>query len=194
MVTRKQEVEQILADHFFWDKVLQITVHNDGTVDVSGDGSLVFKDDIGVTWNQLPFKFGKFSSNLMMAGAGLRTLEGFPEEIIDGRLVVSRNNLKNFKGGPKRVDDGVSARNMPYLTSLEGFPTQINGWVRLDYDPNLPLLRTLVAKKGIVLFPSGPRTERIENIMDKYAGQGRAAVIDCKRDLVAAGFEGNARW
>lgn len=194
MVTRKKEVEQILTDHFSWEPETKIKVRADGTVDVDGEGGLVFKDDSGVTWSNLPFKFGKFRGNLMMTGAGLETLEGFPEEIIDGRLVVSRNNLKNFKGGPKRADNGVSARNMPYLASLDGFPTQINGWVRLDYDPNLPLLRTLVAKKGILLFPTGERITRIENIMDKYAGQGRAAVIDCKRALVAAGFEGNARW
>jgi hypothetical protein len=30
--------------------------------------------------------------------------------------------------------------------------------------------------------------------MNKYAGQGKAAMFDCQKDLEDSGFEGNARW
>jgi hypothetical protein len=87
------------------------------------------------------------------------------------------------------------------LKSLEGLSTEIGGWIELTYDPKLPLLRTLVAKLGLVLrLPSEPTLEieaardAVNNIMFRYQGQGKRAMFDCQKELEDAGFGGNARW
>jgi hypothetical protein len=192
MVSRKQEVEDILASHFLWHPEKKVTVSDDGTVTVLGNGDFWINPEIKFPWTKLPFKFGEFAGNLGLTGAGLTSLEGFPKEISEGSLHVSQNRLTNFIGGPKRVEDSVVARDNP-LTSLDGFPQEIGTNVRLTYSPNLPLLRTLVANL-VVLFPHNDTTDKIEKIMDKYSKEGKRGVIRCQKELISAGFEGNAKW
>jgi len=85
------------------------------------------------------------------------------------------------------------------IKSLEGFPEKIGTQLELPYTKNLPLLRTLVAEE-ILLVPwdnsqeSADMAYKVEQILNKYAGQGKMAIFDCQKDLEDAGFEENARW
>jgi len=119
----------------------------------------------------------------------LNSLVGAPRNV-PGDFDCSHNQLTSLEGAPAAVGRLLSCLGNP-LTSLEGMPNSV-GIFEFTYSPTLPLLRSLVAKK-INVFPK-LETVAIQNILNKYAGQGRAGAIDCKRELVAAGFEGNARW
>ena len=68
----------------------------------------------------------------------------------------------------------------------------------LNYEPDLPLLKTLVANR--VEFTTGKtrvswdRIMQCQDILNKYAGKGKRVIFDAQKDLEDAGFEENARW
>jgi hypothetical protein len=68
----------------------------------------------------------------------------------------------------------------------------------LTYSPRLPLLRALVAKRGVRLWAGDELqtgdAEKVGEILNKYAGEGRRGIFKCKKALIEAGFSGNARW
>ena len=152
-----------------------------------------------VNYNQLTSLEGmpqNIRGNVEIAANQISSLVGCPEKI-KGDFLCSKNLLENFVGGPAIVLGEMDATGNP-LKSLEGFPTKLEK-VYLTYSPSLPLLRTIVCKRVILVPTSGWKDQnlllmKVEKILNKYAGQGRAGAIDCKRELVSSGFEGNARW
>lgn len=156
--------------------------------------------DFIVAYNQLTSLEGMpqdIRGNVDIARNQIDSLVGCPQKI-KGYFICRNNLLENFVGGPVEVLGEMDATENP-LKNLEGFPTKLEK-VYLTYYPSLPLLRTLVCKRVILVPTSGgwkdqnPLLMKVEKILNKYAGQGRAGVIDCKRELVSSGFEGNARW
>lgn len=108
-------------------------------------------------------------------------------------LNVSGNPLKNLKGIPAKL---IELKIIDCdLESLDGLQ-QVEK-VQLDWQPNLGLLKLLVAHR-IKLHPQKmEHTEAvnaIQLIMDKYAGQGQAGSLACAAELADAGFKGNAQW
>jgi hypothetical protein len=145
-------------------------------------------------------------------GNDLTTLEGAPTHV-GGRFKCSTNKLVSLKGGPKtvlgtfdceanlltnligapeHVGQDFACPDNP-LKSLQGAPDQINDQMILEYSPGLPVLRTLVAKRGCLLLNAPAEIRHILNDV-KFKGQGKAAAIACAAELVRAGFKGNARW
>lgn len=187
--------------------------HDDGTLTVDGWVSVKPNTEtFGLRFREVHGYFGSVDTKL-------RTMEGAPSvihgdlsirhcphlaefghglNVVQGLFRVEGTGLKSFVGGPKSVQLNIDCQNNPDLVSLEGFPTSVGSRVEITYTPTLPVLRLLVAPG--IWFSVDTKDEYIddgiavENILMKYAGQGRAAAIDCKRELVAAGFEGNARW
>jgi len=133
-----------------------------------------------------------------VSGNHIRDLAGFPESV-GGSIFLANNNLKSLRGLPETISDDLEIHGND-LASLEGFPRSVAGWVTLDYTPTMPLLRTLGALHVnlVVTTEHGGSAlkTKIQKILNdpRWIGQGRAGAIDCKRELVAAGFEGNARW
>jgi hypothetical protein len=126
----------------------------------------------------------------------LTSLEGGPKEV-GGDYLCWRNKLTSLVGAPERVGGRFEIYKNP-LTSLVGMPNFIGDAVSLSYHPALPLLRTLVAP-AIELsigadIVSLDRIYLCETILNKYAGEGKRGVIRCQKELIAAGFEGNAKW
>lgn len=190
-MVNKEKIWEQLYRFFYLDSIEGIDITDDGVINVHQ--GLQFRADEPLPDGVLPFQFGVVGGNLILANAGLTSLQGMPTEI-KGMLSLSKNPLKNLVGCTQKIGEYLRLRQMPNLESLEGFPTQLKDYVALDWKPNLPLLRTLQAPGGVALWPGSPETEDIEAILEKYKGQGRAGAIDCKRELVEAGFEGNARW
>ena len=138
----------------------------------------------------------------------LTSLKHAPEDVVD--FDCSHNQLTSLAGCPTTPGELVCANNLlPDLTSAP--PTSLlyaldnpfqhfrNTPAHLDevavtWRRDLPLLGLLTVKSIDIHFPNGTHYDEVEEIMNKYAGQGRAGMIDCKRELVAAGFEGNARY
>ena len=119
----------------------------------------------------------------------LTSLEHAPQSV-GGGFVCSANQLTSLEHAPQSVGGDFWCSGNK-LSSLAGLPV-VPGSLRLSYSPTLPLLRCLLAQQ-VEFEPSLP-DKTVENILNKYAGQGRAGAIDCKRELVSAGFEENARW
>jgi hypothetical protein len=102
------------------------------------------------------------------------------------------NNLTSLRGCPE-VEE-LCIRGNP-LTSLEGLC--ISNKLRfftLDWTPELPLLRLLMLKHSA--FGDLDERSEVENILDKYrsANISRSNILACQKELIDAGFEGNASW
>jgi hypothetical protein len=109
---------------------------------------------------------------------------------VGGSFYCSNNQLTTLAGAPQTVGGGFYCSNNQ-LTTLEGIPTHLRKlW--LSYSPALPLLRTLYAQQ-IEFYPK-LRDPTLGEILNRYAGQGKRGAIKCQKELIAAGFEGNARW
>lgn len=208
MVDTKQ-IQALLDKHFLlFGPVTLIDAHT-GLVDV--DGSVYLRDRPRV--KRLPVKF-EHTRDFHCNNNSLTTLEGAPHsvrgsfdchnnqltslahspEYVEGAFWCGFNKLKNLVGAPTSVGDDFVCRGNP-LESLDGLPSEIDGVVRLDYDANLPLLRLLVAKRGVDWWQTRtPVPEPVAAILEKYKGQGQAASLICAAELSAAGFKGNARW
>jgi hypothetical protein len=130
---------------------------------------------------------------------------------IKGSLYINQCvNLFDLQGAPAQIDDTLDLRVCP-IRSLNGFEGCGNKLV-LDYDPNLPLLKSLLAQQGVYLLnrgghTSGPfiiDTNDIMEVINKYAGKGKSAMLNAALDLKKLGkhmnpqmdnpFEHNAKW
>lgn len=197
-----------------WDRLhTWFDVFDQSTVEIHPDFSVSIWGDLDAhgapSINRLPLVFREITGTCVFVNMGLETLEGSPTKC--GSFSCAGNQLTSLVGGPTSVLENymcgynqlTDLKGAPEivpgyftcwqnsLTSLDGCPRSIGGKITVDYSPDMPLLRTLVANK-IELEPAPDPI--LEIILNRYAGQGRAGAIDCKRELVAAGFEGNARW
>jgi len=186
--------------------------HEDGTLSVDGWVNVrPHTETFGLRFREVHGYFG-------MVGTKTRTMDGAPSVIhgdlsirhctnlvsfgdglrdVKGMLRVEGTGLRSFVGGPKTVQFNIVCESNPNLTSLEGFPISVGSRVEITYTPTLPVLRLLVAPGIWFLYGTGEGIEAaldVENILMKYAGQGKRGAIRCQKELIAAGFEGNAKW
>jgi len=121
-------------------------------------------------------------------------------QIIGKSFSCTNNNLTSLEGGPKSVGEIYNCFMNP-LATLKGLPDQISGMLSLTYTPQLPLMRTLVAKE--ILFSNRYESKdilAINKLMNIYAGQGKAGMMKCSSELLTLGKElgldlrQNARW
>ena len=188
--------------------------------EINPDGSVVVYGSAYLTKNlpngKLPFKFNMVDGMLGAPGAGLTSLENFPDachnlwipknkiKSLQGcppyldELNVQYNLLENFQGGPEVVYK-IIAYNNP-LKSLVGLPSGEEPYsIGISFNKELPLLRLLTAEHIAIAEPGTDEQdfrafEPVHSIMNKYAGQGKRAMFDCQKELEDAGFEENARW
>ncbi len=208
-----QEINRLLEKHFQIDGKTQIDPTT-GVVDVRGWVSL--RPTVKVT--KLPVQFGKVTHGSFNCSVNtLTTLIGAPEMEDGGSFNCSNNKLTSLEGAPQKTrsfdcsDNSLTSlvgapESLDYLgcdrnplQSLEGFPQVIEVRLDMSYRPDLPLLRTLVAKhSGIHLYARQTSliqaAEQVEAILNKYAGQGKPGAIKCAVELVKAGYKENARW
>lgn len=167
--------------------------HN-GFINVNGGVHLNASDFTNI--DALPVKFKKVSGNFSCPRAGLTTLEGSPE-YVGGVFICWGNRLTSLKGGPKRVGDRYSCYNN-HFTSLDGLPAEMkDGWIFLDYNANLPMLKLLFIKGLDKISIEAPdefkEKTQLQEILNKYIGTGRQGALKCAAELSAAGFKNNAR-
>ena len=162
---------------------------------VSVTGSLSLKS----TMDKLPFRFDKVSGDFEISACRLTTLDGCPS-FVGGQFVASYNLFENLEGGPHTVKGAYNVRKCANLTRLDGLAEDIGGLFSVDYQPDLPLLRSLVSSR-IDLSPRDANTwvltqkrRTAEEILNRYAGQGAAGAFACGAELASAGYKENARW
>lgn len=125
--------------------------------------------------------------------ANLKSLHGAPRWV-GGSFLAYNCQLTSLKGAPLVVKDQFSVENNP----LENYDHVPEGCTKviLPYNANAPILKLLVYPE--VQFQWGGvtpgRHDVVNEIMKKYAGQGRSGAIKAAAELVRAGYKENARW
>jgi hypothetical protein len=206
------DVKQIEAKFNKYFNLSGVITHIDpdtGLIDV--DGFVTLKRMV----SRLPVSFGSVTHGFTCSDSKLTTLKGAPShvqgtfdcsnnaltslehgpEYVGRDFKCAYNKLTNLKGAPDSVGVDFNCVGNP-LQSLEGAPSHVKTWFVVSYAPNLPLLRTLVAKSGVWLdWKLNPQSE-VEDILndDQFRGKGKAGAIKCAIALIKAGYTGNARW
>ena len=127
----------------------------------------------------------------------LTTLVGSPTSV-GGYFDCHNNNLETLAGCPTSVGKWFDCYNNPNLKNLNHLSTGISD-LYLSYSPTMPLLRCLIAE-AVRVDPKTDTTTQIKDVLNKYAGQGRKAALDCAADLLSLGkklgidLTMNARW
>lgn len=101
----------------------RITIHPDGTVDVSGGGIVLCME--GKRY-KLPIKFGRVDGPFKITGCqGLTTLEGSPREC-GSFFAYYLRELRNLEGGPQIVNGDFEIEGSG-ITTLVGGPKVVYG-------------------------------------------------------------------
>jgi hypothetical protein len=178
-------------------------VHIDakGQLNVMGNVSVkpryTAHESAGLPYGKIPVQFRTVSGSFNVSNCGLKSLEGCPTSV--GNICrISNNPITTLHGAPQSIAYLFVMEDLPQLTSLEGFGSDVN-ICRFSWQANLPLLRLLMAKRLILgtdhlSEPPNSPAKRCIQILTKYAGEGKRGAIRCQKELIAAGFEGNARW
>ena len=172
-----------LVRKYFNMRKIEFEVQDDGTVNILKNCHIRAKDNI--EFAQFPVKFGRIEGDFAVQDCGLETLVGGPTEI-RGTFDIKHNKLSSLHGSPQ-VHGGHYYCNGNPLISLDGLPTSFTGNLYCDWHRNLPLLRllncSLVSTSNAV----------VNRIMNQYAGNpSRANIVQCHKQLINAGFAGNA--
>ena len=207
-MTDQSQIDQLMKSYFVvkdYDGRPTEYLESDGVVDVELGDVKMIKAAV-----KLPVVFGLVSGTFEALGIGLTTLEGFPVSchnlyLTGNKLVnldhcpdylnfmfVAHNKLKNFEGS-LRSAHLIDARHNPF-ESLDGFEKITVNEIRITWNDRLPLLKLLVAKKIVVMDKLNEPLQNINEILNRYAGQGRQGSLACAAELARAGYKGNARW
>lgn len=124
-----------------------------------------------------------------LAGNNLTSLEGAPKRANDWFSVVY-NDLKTLKGVPESISGDLDISDNP-LENLDYWPLHIGGKVYMTWNLKLPILKTLMALGGVAC-ENAPK--QVQEILNKYAGQGKPGAIKAAAELILAGYKDNARW
>ena len=166
---------------------------SDGLVSVTGSLSLKRR------MIRLPVRFASVSGDFVISGCSLTTLVGCPS-FVGGRFVATYNLFENLEGGPHTVKGAYNVRKCANLISLEVLAEEISGLFSIDYQPHMPLLRSLVASRVDLshrdswTWDLAKKKRTAEEILNRYAGQGEAGAFACGAELASAGLKENARW
>ena len=192
----EREIRKLLREYF---RVGEFEIEADGRVNVThGMVELLNLHK----FSKLPVKFGKVHGSFYCNNNELTSLENCPHEV-GGIFDCSGNNLTSLEGGPETVGLNFVCKGNP-LASLKGAPSSINRLFYLDYDPKLPLLRTLAAKDGVLFSQEShdkyPYAIRLERVLYEFRGQGKAGVLKCSHALltlekeIGVDIRDNIRW
>lgn len=202
------QIKRSLKEDFLIVGDVTIDAHT-GVVDVQGDVELIADCD------QMSVQFGKVSGDFDCVDHALITLEGSPHHV-GGKFSCAMNNLASLAHAPHHVD-GVFHASYNHITHLTHMPTyvgasfwiyenpleslvgldkldQIHGELWCTYSDQLPLLRAVLVRK--IHLSDGDQNSpiKLNEIIKKYVGKGKAHMLNFAMELKQAGFEGNAKW
>ncbi len=180
----KDHIEKILDEHF------TITGHH--TIDDAGFITVNGLCRLDEVCQQLPVKFRSVQGSFICMEKQLISLNGCPK--ICGVFSCVGNNLTNLIGAPDIVQ-GTFLAHENNLETLEGLPKIVHGQLWLPFLPNLPMLR-LVGRRNDIIFKNGEEYNyELADIFQKYKNKSsRIDILNCQKDLINSGFEGNASW
>lgn len=202
-------MQQYFTVYDYDGRLIDYEISENGMVDVDGGDVTMIHPAA-----QLPVTFSYVSGTFEAHNKGLTTLEGVPASCHNllvnqnaltnldhcpsdlNWLFVKANRLVNFEGSLRSVNL-IDARKNPFknLNGLENIRVEE---IKISYSENLPLLKLLVAKQIYLAHDivklDHERVNDINNILQKYAGQGQKGALACAVELSDAGFKENAQW
>lgn len=157
----------------------------------------------------------KVEGGVSVARSQIKDLTHAPNQVGGNFWAYHCAQLQSLHGAPRWVGGNFVAYNCA-LTSLKGAPLVVKGMfevsgnplenydhvpegcvsVKLPYNKSAPILRLLVYPE-VTFTWDGVTTQAhpfVDEVMRKYAGQGRAGAIKAAAELVKAGYKENARW
>jgi hypothetical protein len=145
----------------------------------------------------LPYEFDTVTGEFSIEDQGITHLQGCPRQA--DRFIAAYNPITSLQGGPETVTQLYSVRGCKQLESLDGVASQIHGVFVCDWQPDLPLLRSLVAQQIQLDLPPFDwdqlqKKQQAERILNKHAGTGKSHILLCSNELKKAGLAGNAAW
>lgn len=194
------KIKDILKSYDFeQEKLKKITVRDNNLIDFTfGDGffgGFYFGDHLkqrNIT--KLPWKTGIIYNGYfkLVDCNKLESLEGCPEELKNGDLVLSAcTSLTSLKGITKVINGNCAIMNCKKLSSFDYLPERVNGEFKLLLTP---LVKNYLAifnidgiKKILVQEPT------ISRILNKHYKDDQN-VAACQEDLIAGGFEEYAEF
>jgi hypothetical protein len=209
-IVDEKQIESLLKKNFLIKGRFKI---NNGMVSIEGD--ITVRDECELS--QLPVNFENITGNFNLTHNHLTTLYGSPSTVgggffcsngkltslqggpdyVKGGFSCSHNKLTSLQGGPSFVGGGMSCASNP-LKSLEGIPISTTRYFGFPYRRDLPLLRVLqynFAIESISDKSSFSETNTVRDILEKYSNNpSRSNILACQKELINAGFEGNASW
>jgi hypothetical protein len=183
---------QLFHKHFVIGYGGTVTVDAHGVV--SAEGTAVYGNKQRKI-SQLPFKFGTVSNEFLPIGMGLESFTGFPQTVQG--CWCDKNKFSNLIGSPT-VAKFLSCRNNPFL-SLEGLSPNVERFT-LTWTPHLPLLRLVALESAFLTENKQGSLEsiQVEEILRRHGGTDpatlRKRLTACQKELIDAGFAGNAKW
>lgn len=186
MITTKAQVWDALFTYF---KITgDVEILPDHTVNVQGTVSLRRSNPLPD--HVLPVQFGEVD-NIYLDSAQLKSCIGLPTLVRDS-IWLHGNPIESLEGAPTHVGKYMGLAKTR-LKNLNHLPDHI-GTLALDYDPHMPLLRSLNAH--VIVWPNilAKPPSQVQDILNKYAGQSKSGALNCALELKQAGFGSNARW
>jgi hypothetical protein len=175
-------------------------VNFNGTISLNINGiNDKVREGIIPEFTKLPFKIGKVDGSFYCEFSTLTSFENCPD-IITGNLYAAYCNLTNMKFCPDA--DSIDVRVNP-LTSLIGIPNSEGlNIFGVSWSANLPLLSLLRLKINTLeiinsnndLHPTTKIIKKYMNINDISPSKRKTIILDCQKELIDAGFIGNASW
>ncbi len=164
-----------------------VVINNNSVIDIYGD---CHPKRLPPKIDRLPFTFGTVDGVFDCSNLGLKSLEGSPRTV-KSSFTCNKNQLTSLEGGPIEVT-GAYFCIQNDLQTLAGLPSKAGHFI-VAWQPNLPLLR-LVATPYVTSLYNG--SDDITNLIRRHHdnGGGRSDIIACQKELIDAGYEGNASW
>jgi hypothetical protein len=205
----QSELEKLFAEYYiegnamlgsYGDKVFDVSLIGKNMVNVHvmvNNAACSLNPAIKLT--KIPFKIYRCTGIYRCKDNNLNTLENAPTTISGAFDCSNSLNLISLKHCPETVNGFFIARGNTNLKSLEGIEvdSKISGPLFLDYNESLPMLRSLVVKRGVkFLGQVEERVKTFQSIINQYAGQGnlKQSLLECQYALIKAGYKGNAKW
>jgi hypothetical protein len=153
--------DQLMQMYFPTAPFSYYDINKDGTVDAKEQLELSRRNKI----KKLPVIFKSISKGLKVFDNTLESFEGLPDEV-KGVLMLASNKFTSLNGMPRYVFD-LSIWNNP-ITSLDGLEKSYATFLRLDWTPDLPLLRCLSHCDSLDLNNEQDQARKASSIINEF--------------------------
>ena len=183
---RDDNIRRALETHFRISG--RPTIRSDGSVDVVGDVETMERDLL-----KIPVKFGTVTGDFNASFTLITSLINSPRRV-GGFCSFYYTNITSLEGAPEYVGGNFIVSACRKLDSLTGAPKKIGGFFGCDHNNHKPYYMALLDLTNSDFSRILLVDKILSGICNKYSGTGARGVLPFASELIAAGFEFNARF